>query len=56
MVAGHGDSLKENQSYEHPESPMTGECMTSQVMSFEKIKLTNHDTPSPGQVSDKCSM
>lgn len=50
MVAGHGDTLKGNQSYEHPESPMTGEYLTSQVMSFEKIKLTNHESPSAGQV------
>ncbi|XP_045197767.2 T-box transcription factor TBX20-like isoform X2 [Mercenaria mercenaria] len=51
MVSGVGDSIKQNQTYEHPESPMTGEYMTSQVISFEKIKLTNHEKPSTGQIS-----
>ncbi|KAH3735139.1 T-box transcription factor TBX18-like isoform X2 [Dreissena polymorpha] len=51
MVAGVGDSLKGNQSYEHPESPMAGEVLSAQVVSFEKIKLTNNEAPAPGQIS-----
>ena len=50
MVAGVGDSLKGNQSYEHPESPIAGEVLSAQVVSFEKIKLTNNEAPAPGQV------
>ncbi|XP_060597939.1 T-box transcription factor TBX20-like [Ruditapes philippinarum] len=51
MVSGVGDSMKQNQTYDHPESPMTGEYLTSQVISFEKIKLTNHEKPGTGQIS-----
>ena len=51
MVCGVGDTMKQNQIYDHPESPMTGEYLTSQVISFEKIKLTNHEKPGSGQVN-----
>ncbi|KAL4233677.1 T-box transcription factor tbx18 [Mactra antiquata] len=51
MMSGVGESMKPDQIYDHPESPMLGEYMTSQVISFEKIKLTNHEKPSAGQIS-----
>lgn len=51
MLSGVGDALKPDQTYEHPDSPMTGEYLTSQVISFEKIKLTNHEKPGTGQIS-----
>lgn len=51
MVSGVGDAMKPDQMYEHPESPVSGEYMTSQVISFEKIKLTNHEKPGNGQVN-----
>jgi len=50
MVAGHGDALREGQGYEHPDSPLTGDALATQVLSFEKIKLTNNDVPAAGQV------
>lgn len=50
-MSGVGDSMKPDQMYEHPESPMSGDYMTSQVISFEKIKLTNHEKPCTGQVN-----
>ncbi|KAH3742398.1 hypothetical protein DPMN_049140 [Dreissena polymorpha] len=51
MLAG---ALKGNQSYEKPESPMAREVLSAQVVSFEKIKLTNNETPAPGQFHTQC--
>eukprot|EP00106_Octopus_bimaculoides_P004384 XP_014771826.1 PREDICTED: T-box transcription factor TBX18-like [Octopus bimaculoides] len=51
MVAGVGDIIPPNQSYTHPNSPMSGSYIMSQVLSFEKIKLTNHKSLTPNQIS-----
>ena len=50
MVAGSGDCMLPNQRYEHPDSPVDGAYVQSQLVSFERIKLTNNDKPRPGQV------
>ncbi|XP_029656153.2 T-box protein 12-like, partial [Octopus sinensis] len=51
MVAGVGDIIPPNQSYTHPNSPMSGSYIMSQVLSFEKIKLTNHKSLTLNQIS-----
>ncbi|KAK3098338.1 hypothetical protein FSP39_018581 [Pinctada imbricata] len=51
MVAGSGDVMVPNQAYQHPDSPVDGAFVQSQLVSFERIKLTNHDKPRPGQIS-----
>jgi hypothetical protein len=34
----------------HPDSPFTGEQLRKQVVSFEKVKLTNNEMDKNGQV------
>ena len=51
MVSGVGETPLSEQRYQHPDSPMTGDYLTSTVVSFEKIKLTNNEKPATGQVS-----
>lgn len=51
MVSGTGEPLLPDQLYLHPDSPMDGNFITSQVISFERVKLTNHNKPRYGQVS-----
>ena len=50
MVSGTGETLLPDQIYQHPDSPMDGSFITSQVVSFERVKLTNHSKPRYGQV------
>jgi T-box protein 20 len=35
----------------HPDSPFTGEQLRKQVVSFEKVKLTNNEMDKHGHVS-----
>ncbi|GFN80879.1 T-box transcription factor tbx15 [Plakobranchus ocellatus] len=51
VVSGSGDSLSEAPSYINPEGPISGRDICYQVLSFERLKLTNVDTSRPGQVS-----
>ncbi|KAL5010034.1 hypothetical protein ScPMuIL_012339 [Solemya velum] len=51
MVAGSGEPVIQGQTYHHPDSPMDGGYIASQVISFERIKLTNHPRPRAGQIS-----
>lgn len=37
--------------YVHPDSPFTGEQLTKQMVSFEKVKLTNNELDQHGHVS-----
>jgi len=37
--------------YVHPDSPFTGEQLLKQMVSFEKVKLTNNELDQHGHVS-----
>ncbi|XP_046346976.1 T-box transcription factor TBX22-like isoform X1 [Haliotis rufescens] len=51
MVAGTGDPPPADQRYSHPDCPLGGRHLINQVISFEKLKLTNRDDPQEGQIS-----
>ena len=53
LVAGKADPPPPHRFYNHPDSPYTGEQLRKQVVSFEKIKLTNNELDKNGQVSLK---
>lgn len=38
--------------YVHPDSPFTGEQLLKQMVSFEKVKLTNNELDQHGHVSN----
>lgn len=50
MVSGLGDEMIRDQIYRHPDSPADGAVLEAQIVSFERIKLTNNDSPKYGQV------
>ncbi|PFX15630.1 T-box transcription factor TBX20 [Stylophora pistillata] len=43
LVAGKADPPAPVRLYMHPDSPFTGEQLLKQIISFEKVKLTNND-------------
>jgi T-box protein 20 len=49
-VAGKADPPPPNRLYPHPDAPYTGEQLRKQVVSFEKVKLTNNEMDKNGQV------
>ncbi len=51
LVAGKADPELPSRFYVHPDSPFTGEQLTKQTVSFEKLKLTNNVLDSQGYVS-----
>lgn len=51
LVAGKADPPAPPRLYVHPDSPFTGEQLRKQVVSFEKVKLTNNDMDKHGQVN-----
>lgn len=51
LVAGKADPPAPPRLYVHPDSPFTGEQLRKQVVSFEKVKLTNNDMDRHGHVS-----
>lgn len=54
LVAGKADPPAPARLYVHPDSPFTGEQLRKQVVSFEKVKLTNNDMDRHGHVSIWC--
>lgn len=50
LVAGKADPPAPSRLYVHPDSPFTGEQLRKQVVSFEKVKLTNNEMDKNGQV------
>ncbi|XP_043275573.1 T-box transcription factor TBX20-like [Venturia canescens] len=50
LVAGKADPPAAPRLYAHPDSPFTGEQLRKQVVSFEKVKLTNNDMDKHGQI------
>lgn len=51
LVAGKADPPAPCRIYAHPDSPYTGEQLRKQVVSFEKVKLTNNEMDKHGHVS-----
>jgi len=51
LVAGKADPPAPPRLYMHPDSPFTGDQLRKQVVSFEKVKLTNNEMDKGGQVS-----
>ncbi|XP_073988054.1 T-box transcription factor TBX20-like isoform X2 [Rhodnius prolixus] len=50
LVAGKADPPAPCRLYLHPDSPFTGEQLRKQVVSFEKVKLTNNEMDKNGQI------
>eukprot|EP00095_Tigriopus_kingsejongensis_P010908 maker-scaffold348_size200312-snap-gene-1.17 protein:Tk10908 transcript:maker-scaffold348_size200312-snap-gene-1.17-mRNA-1 annotation:"t-box transcription factor tbx20-like isoform x2" len=51
LVAGKADPPPPYRFYTHPDSPVSGEQLLSrQVVSFEKVKLTNNELDKTGQI------
>ncbi|EDO30565.1 predicted protein, partial [Nematostella vectensis] len=50
LVAGKADPPAPVRLYMHPDSPFTGEQLLKQIISFEKVKLTNNDTDHNGHL------
>ncbi|CAB4060099.1 TBX20 [Lepeophtheirus salmonis] len=50
LVAGKADPPPPHRFYIHPDSPVTGDQLRKQVVSFEKVKLTNNEMDKNGQV------
>lgn len=51
LVAGKADPPPPARLYAHPDSPISAEVLRKQVISFEKVKLTNNEMDKNGQVS-----
>lgn len=51
LVAGKADPPPPARLYAHPDSPIGCEALRKQVVSFEKVKLTNNELDKNGQVS-----
>ena len=51
QVAGKADPLpQEPRMYPHPDSPFSGDLLSRQVISFEKVKLTNNEMDKSGHI------
>ncbi|KAH8357332.1 hypothetical protein KR200_006488 [Drosophila serrata] len=50
LVAGKADPPPPARIYAHPDSPISPEALRKQVVSFEKVKLTNNEMDKSGQV------
>ncbi|MEQ2275467.1 T-box transcription factor tbx20 [Xenotaenia resolanae] len=50
LVAGKADPPLPARLYVHPDSPFTGEQLMKQMVSFEKVKLTNNELDQHGHV------
>lgn len=50
LVAGKADPAPPARLYAHPDSPFSCEALRKQVISFEKVKLTNNEMDKNGQV------
>ncbi|XP_022901419.1 T-box transcription factor TBX20-like [Onthophagus taurus] len=50
LVAGKADPPAPSRMYAHPDSPFSGEHFRKQIVSFEKVKLTNNEMDKNGQI------
>ena len=55
LVAGKADPPLPTRLYVHPDSPFTGEQLSKQTISFEKLKLTNNTMDKNGHVCNACT-
>lgn len=55
LVAGKADPPAPARLYTHPDSPFSAEQLRKQVISFEKVKLTNNEMDKQGQVNSPTS-
>ena len=51
LASGKADPPSPARLYLHPDAPFTGEQLRKQVVSFEKVKLTNNEMDKSGHVS-----
>ena len=51
LVAGKADPQPVKRYYLHPDCPFTGDQLQGQVISFEKVKLTNNELDTNNHVS-----
>jgi T-box protein 20 len=51
LVAGKADPPPPSRLYSHPDTPVGPDTLKKQVISFEKVKLTNNELDKSGQVS-----
>jgi T-box protein 20 len=52
LVAGKADPPSPARLYMHPDAPFSGDQLRKQVVSFEKVKLTNNEMDKSGHVSE----
>ncbi|CAN8001308.1 unnamed protein product [Ixodes pacificus] len=50
LVAGKADPPSPGRFYAHPDCPFTGDQLRKQVVSFEKVKLTNNEMDKQGHI------
>ena len=50
LVAGKADPPPPHRLYAHPDAPYSGEQLRKQVVSFEKVKLTNNNLDQNGHI------
>lgn len=51
LVAGKADPPVQSRIFLHPDGPFTGDSLQKQIISFEKLKLTNNESDRAGHVS-----
>ncbi len=51
LVAGKADPPVQSRLFVHPDGPFTGDALYKQIVSFEKVKLTNNEMDKSGHVS-----
>jgi T-box protein 20 len=56
LVAGKADPPPPARLYSHPDTPVGADALRKQVISFEKVKLTNNEMDKNGQVRNKISI
>jgi hypothetical protein len=56
LVAGKADPPAPSRLYTHPDTPVSCDALRKQVISFEKVKLTNNEMDKNGQVIIVCSI
>jgi hypothetical protein len=50
LVAGKADPPVQSRLFVHPDGPFTGDALYKQIVSFEKVKLTNNEMDKCGHV------
>jgi T-box protein 20 len=50
LIAGKADPPVQSRLFIHPDGPFTGDTLYKQIVSFEKVKLTNNEMDKSGHV------